>query len=63
MELSTHQLDDINDVQFNLTAAELDAAIDQLSDEQLVVLRHDCAASVKRQSYILTRIQGRLAGS
>jgi hypothetical protein len=63
MELTTHELDDLCDVQHNLDASELDGAIDQLSDEQLVVLRHDCAASVKRQSYILTRIQGRLAGS
>jgi hypothetical protein len=60
MELTTHELDDINDIQFNLDASEFDAAIDKLSDEQLVVLRQDCLASVERQNEILARIQNSL---
>ena len=60
-ELTVHEMDDIVEVQCNLDASELDEAIDQLSREQLVVLRQDCLASVKRQTGILARIQSRLA--
>ena len=61
MKLTTHELDDLCDIQHNLDASELDAAIDQLSREQLVVLRQDCLASVKRQRRIIVRIERRLA--
>jgi hypothetical protein len=61
MELSTHEYDEVNEIQHNMNAFELDEAIDNLSEEQLVVLRQDCLASVKRQTYIIARVQSRLA--
>ena len=57
MELSTHTLDDINDVQFNLPTAELDGAIDKLSRDALIALQRDCLASIGRQTSILARIE------
>jgi hypothetical protein len=57
MELSTHALDDITDIQHNLDTFELDEAIDKLSAEQLVVLRSDCLASGARQIGIATRVE------
>jgi hypothetical protein len=57
MELSTHALDDITDIQHNLDASELEGAIDKLSAEQLVVLRRDCLASGARQIGIATRVE------
>lgn len=61
MELTTHELDEITQIQHNMNDFELDEAIDKLSDEQLVALRHDCMDSVKRQNNIFARIQSRLA--
>jgi hypothetical protein len=60
MELTTHQYDQVNDIQYNLhDDTKLDKAINELSDEQLVVLRQDCLASITRQKDILARIQSR----
>ena len=62
-ELSDHEMDDIVEVQCNLDASELDAAIAALSDDQLVVLRQQCQESVERQQGIINLIQVRLAQS
>ena len=56
-------MDDIVEVQCNLDASELDAAIAALSDDQLVVLRQQCQESVERQQGIINLIQVRLAQS
>ena len=62
MELSLAEFDEINEVQYNLRDdAKIDEAIDELSDEQLVVLHQGCLASVKRQRRIIVRIERRLA--
>jgi hypothetical protein len=61
MKLTTHELDELTELQFNFDPSELREAIDKLSDEQLVALRHDCLAGVKRQNDILARIQRRLS--
>ena len=60
MELSTHTLDDITDIQFNLLIAELDSALAALSSDALIVLQRDCLACAARQNEILARIQRRL---
>jgi hypothetical protein len=61
MELTTHQYDEVNEIQYNVhDDTKLEEAIDKLNDEQLVVLRQDCLASIKRQKGILARIERRL---
>jgi hypothetical protein len=60
MELTTHQLDEITEIQHNLNDFELDEAIGQLRPEGLLELRQDCLASIDRQTGILARIQRRL---
>jgi hypothetical protein len=61
--LSVSEMDDIVEVQCNLEPAELDAAIDALSDDQLEVLREQCCESITRQQGILARIELRLSGN
>lgn len=61
MGLTTRELDDINDVQFNLPASEIDGAIDKLSRDALIALQRDCLACAARQNEILGRIERRLA--
>ncbi len=61
MELSLHDYDEVNEIQYNLhDDTKIDEAINELSDEQLVVLRQDCLTSIKRQKGILARIERRL---
>jgi hypothetical protein len=62
MQLSLDEFDEINEIQYNLRDdTEIDAAIDELSDEQLVVLHQGCLASVKRQRGIIARVEERLS--
>ena len=61
MELTSSELDETNEIQFNLPTFELDAALGALRPEALIALRADCLACVERQSDILARIQSRLA--
>ena len=56
MELTTHQYDEITEIQYNLDASEHDEAIGKLGDEQLVALRQGCLASVERQRELLAGI-------
>jgi hypothetical protein len=62
MELSLAEFDEINEVQYNLRDdAKIDEAIDELSDEQLVVLHQGCLDLIARQQDILTRVERRLS--
>lgn len=57
MELTTRELDDINDIQFNLSAAELDSALGALRRDALIALQRDCLACAARQTDIAGRIE------
>jgi hypothetical protein len=61
MEPTTHEYDEVNEIQYNIhNDTKIDEAINELSDEQLVVLRQDCLAGINRQKGILARIERRL---
>ena len=63
-ELSTRELDELTEIQLNISLEnemELDEAINQLRPEALIALREDCLACIDRQHAIIARIQSRLA--
>ena len=54
MELTTDQYYNINEVQFNLALEEIDTEIENLSDDELLVLRRLCLECSARQNTIAT---------
>ncbi len=64
MELTTHDYDDIVEIQINIhDDTKLDEAIGRLRPEALFALREGCLEFIDRQNDILGRIQSRLAQS
>jgi hypothetical protein len=63
-ELSTRELDELTEIQLNISLeneTELDKAINQLRPEALIALREDCLACIDRQHAIIRRVESRLA--
>ena len=62
MELTTHEYDEICEIQINLhDDTELDEAIGRLRPEALIELRKSCLKFIDRQHSILPHIQKRCA--
>ena len=60
MPLTNRQLDNLDEVQFNLDPAELEAAIDALSQAELVELREQAIALIDRQTDLVRKVEARL---
>jgi hypothetical protein len=54
MELTTDQYYNISEVQFNLALEEIDTAIKNLSDDELLALTRQCLVCSARQITIAT---------
>jgi hypothetical protein len=63
-DLSTRELDDLTEIQLNISLeneTELDEAINELRPEALIALREDCLVCIARQHAIIARVERRLA--